>query len=410
MAALERLNAAQETQMTLIENPSTKIEDHISYYGAVRTEQTLYCAARRKHISRLGICPVPTLATATANARAAIEMQLVLKDLLQSPFAKDSWSLVDFSHERYKAPPTDTLKKHPRIVEVMFDGDPQNKTWHTLWGEIYMRTADGWTVTTSSADAKGIFCVMQGLREYYQLFAPDAERFGTRGTWDVFDQNRRFHFPPSSSSDRVDGVPDGPEPRGGDRPTSTPVAAEPDSPSRCVSRDLGRRGSGGPRCRWGTRVHPYVVPGGGGLLVSSCASSPLQSRVSPGAERHQEGGPRPPSPDSTEEARRQAPVAAAGPPAGQFDLLQGTGCSPCVLIEGNGNKVKCLRYRLKRGHRHRFGHITTTFWATGDEGSDRQGNGTILVTFESTSQRKLFLDHVSIPGELTVRSVTISQD
>lgn len=274
-----------------------------------------------------------------------------------------------------------------------------------------MRTADGWTVTTSGADAKGIFCEMQGIREYYTLFASDAERFGTRGTWEVIDQNRRFHFPPTSSSDpdTVDGVA-GPAaaPRRGEGPSGEPVPAEPDSPSRCLARDPGRRGSSCSRGRGGARVHPYVVPGGGGILVTAPPPSPLQSRVSPGSSRHQESGHRPPSPDSTEE-ERQAPVAAAGP-AEQFDLLQGRGHSPCLLIEGNGNKVKCLRFRLKRGHRHRFGHITTTFWATGDEGSDRQGNGTILVTFGSSSERKTFLDNVSIPSELNVRAVTISKD
>lgn len=411
MAALERLFAAQETQMHLIEKPSTKLQDHITYYGAARAENALYCAARQKKITRLGMCPVPTLATASANAKAAIEMQLTLRDLLQSPFGAENWSLVELSHERYKAPPEDTLKRDPRIVEVVFDGDPQNKVWHTCWGRIYVRTSEGWTLTTSAADAFGVYYIMQGVKHYYQNIHSDAERFSSRGTWEVVDQNQRFTFPTSSShSDTVDGAPGLPaEPRRGDGPSCSPIAAEPDSPSRC-DRLLGGRGACGTWFRGGARVHPYVVSGGSRVLGATGASSSVQSSFSPSSARHSEVSTRPPSPDSTEEEVSPPAVSSTPSPRHrEFDLLQG-GPKPCLLIEGNGNKVKCLRYRLKKNHRPRFANITTTFWATKDNGSDRHGHGTILVTFNCQQHRQSFMDTVSIPTELTARSITISLD
>lgn len=407
MAALERLCAAQQIQMQLIEKPSTKLEDHIAYYSAARTENTLFFAARKKNITRLGFCPVPTLATASANAKAAIEMHLLLKDLLQSPFGGESWSLVDLSHERYKAPPLDTLKKDPRIVEVIFDGDPQNKVWHTCWGRIYVRASEGWTLTTSGVDCHGVFCTMQGVKEYYQPISSDAERFSTSGTWEVVDQNQSYFFPPRQR-DTADGPPAAEEPRRADGPCSS-VAAEPDSPSRCDQR-CGSRGASSSRSRGGARVHPYLVSGGCGILGAARSSSTVQSTFSQSITRHPESCTRPPSPDSTEEEvspPSSSPTHSSRPT--DFDLLQG-GPKACLLIEGNGNKVKCLRYRLKKNHRRRFDNITTTFWATKDEGSDRHGNGTILVTFGSTSARQSFLDQVSIPGELSARSITISID
>nr|AZG02906.1 E2 [Bos taurus papillomavirus 5] len=409
MAAAERLSAAQETQMTLLEKPSFDLKDHISYYGALRTENTIFYAARKKGLTSLGHCPVPTLATAAANAKAAIEMQLLLKDLLRSPFAKNDWSLNDVSHERYKAPPSDTLKRKPRIVEVIFDKDPQNKTWYTLWDEVYVCTVDGWTLTTSGADATGIFVNMQGSRQYYEHFGEDAQRFGTSGTWEVIDQNQRFHFPPSSRADTTDGLPGlQEEPRRGDGPTcSGPAPAIPDSPSRCLSRGFAGRDPGCHRNRH--RVHPYILSGGQGILVTSSSSSTVQGPLSSGSSQHSQSRGRPPSPDSTETERARTPVNSDRQRAGEFDLLKG-GCRPCCLIEGNGNKVKCLRFRLKKSHRTRFLDITTTFWATGDEGSDRQGKGTILITFTDTTQRDLFLGSVSIPGELSVRRITISTD
>ncbi|QYI89519.1 E2 early protein [Bos taurus papillomavirus 32] len=407
-AALERLLSAQETQMSHIENPSTSLGDHLEYWGAVREENALLHAARKRHVRFLGPCPVPTLATSADAAKFAIEMQILLSELLQTQWGKDAWSLGDVSRERYTAAPAYTLKKKPRIAEVVYDGDEANRNWYTVWGEVYLREKEGWTLTVGGVDELGLYYTMHGQKMYYQFFSEDAERFSATGHWQVTDRDQSYVFPPTSMHrDTPDGPGRGePEPRSADGASASegPFAAEPVTSSRCASGGPpGRVLSTGQR--GGARHHPYGVPGGKGVSVPSCSAPSLQSAVSTYYPQASQGGSRASSPDTT----ANGGVTGANQDEGGFDLFQGLLTSPCVLITGNGNKVKCYRHRLKKHHRQRFTYVTTTFWATGD-GSDRHGHGTILVTFPSTDSRQLFLDTVSIPAALTARSVTVSAE
>lgn len=391
--ALQRLLAAQNAQMEHMESASTSLADHLLFWSAVREENTLLHAARRKNVTALGLFPVPTLATSAAAAKAAIEMELILKELLQTPWATDPWSLSDVSRELYLAPPKHTLKKKGRVAEVMFDGDPNNRNWYTVWEEVYMRLDSGWIKATGCADETGLYLKMPGGgKQYYTLFAEDAEQYSVTGSWQVADRDQTFTFPPACR-DGVDGTPGPP----GHRPAATPggAPAEPNSPSRCDPPGPDRRDSTGRR---GWRSHPYILPGSKGVLVTSSGTSSVQSPVSEVPEPVPEEvlcGPS--SPDTT----------GSVDPSDCFDLFHGLLAAPCLLIHGSANGVKCLRHRLKRHHRRRFGCVTTTFWAAGDEGSQRDGLATIMVTFTSEGQRQNFVDNVSIPANMTVRKIAV---
>ncbi|UXR08076.1 MAG: E8^E2 protein [Varecia variegata papillomavirus 1] len=73
-----------------------------------------------------------------------------------------------------------------------------------------------------------------------------------------------------------------------------------------------------------------------------------------------------------------------------------TWASPVLLLKGQGNTLKCWRYRCNKKWRHLFTTISTTFSWVGD-GCDRLGRCRMLVAFDSEGQRKDFLKEVTLP-------------
>ncbi len=400
MSASERLRAAQEQQMLLIEKDSTKLCDHILFWEAVRTENGLLYAARQKGITTLNGFPVPALAVSSSKAKQAIEMQLLLTELLNTTWGRDAWTLTDTSYERYLLEPKCTLKKGPRVVEVMYDNDPANRMCYTAWSLLYMRTPAGWLFATGGADECGLYYTdMTAVRHYYDFFGRDAARYGSTGTWTVRDQDRVFYSGPLSL-----------RPESG---WSEPAERPEDSPDRAVPYPSAGTPSGfGPirssqyRSRTHSRPSPYGSNQCQGVLLRCDSTSSLSSPVSVGLERGEEGEETPPSPDSTDVVT----PPSTPPDPNKFSLFKTSGGQQCLLLSGSGNQAKCFRFRMKKGHRHKYVHCTTTWWTVGDEGAERRGQASLLVTFDSPTQRELFLKTVPIPESMTVQGLTVQAD
>ncbi|ADZ53052.1 E2 [Camelus dromedarius papillomavirus 1] len=424
--AAERLLATQEAQMELIEQDSPSLSCHVKYWGLVRAEMALLCAARLKGHKVLGLCPVPPSSVSTAKAKQAILMELELKSLQETQWGRDAWLLTECSYETYSAPPTCTFKKLPRIVEVMFDGNPANRTWHTCWEQIYTRQPDGWVCSKGGADGEGLFVQdSNGGRAYYQYFADDAKRFSATGQWTVIDKDECFvssttstasefsdsnyrqtetggstRGPPAETvctGDTVDGQAGRTErtsPRLGQTAVSSVSHTYPlESP--CVGPIRKRN------YRPATHSAPvtFLRCSGPGELLPAVPTLPCPVQKS--LARTSEGPETPPSPDSS-----QASAAGA---TSEFELFGGQK-NACLLISGNANQVKCHRYRLRKYRRKRYEHITTTWWTVSESGSVRLGSATILVTFSTPTQREDFLKAVSLPCGMTVKPISVMCD
>nr|AGR88556.1 E2 protein [Bos taurus papillomavirus 2] len=408
--ACERLHVAQETQMQLIEKSSDKLQDHILYWTAVRTENTLLYAARKKGVTVLGHCRVPHSVVCQERAKQAIEMQLSLQELSKTEFGNEPWSLLDTSWDRYMSEPKRCFKKGARVVEVEFDGNASNTNWYTVYSKLYMRTEDGWQLAKAGADGTGLYyCTMAGAgRIYYSRFGEEAARFSTTGHYSVRDQDRVYAGVSSTSSDfrdRPDGVwvaSEGPE---GD-----PAGKEAE-PAQPVSSLLGSPACGPIRAglgwvRDGPRPHPYYFPAGSGGSLLRSASTPVQGSVPVDLAPRQEEEENQ-SPDSTEEEPVTVPRHTSD--ADGFHLLK-AGQSCFALISGSANQVKCYRFRVKKNHRHRYESCTTTWFTVADNGAERQGQAQILITFGSPGQRQDFLKHVPLPPGMNISGFTASLD
>lgn len=404
--------------MACLENGSNSLVDHIKYYAAVRQENALMFAARRAGVKTVGICPVPSLQASAARAKSAIEMQMMCQELLGTVWGKDSWSLSDVSQEMFMAPPSFCFKKGPRIIEVTYDGDENNKNWYTAYNLLYIRGESGWNFATGGADGEGLFYTMNGVRTHYLWFREDAARYSTRGTWQVVDRDQIYQCAVSSTScdssrDAVDGADDGADEGNseGANTGETPLAAQPNTGAGFSSGPGAIRNSQS-RVRGSLGANPYPLPLRSGLSLCTPPASPVPSPLSLVLERESEITEAPPSPDSSHN-----PPPVISDPEGPgtdaqegFQLFSKAEKTYCLLLSGGANCVKCLRWRLKRYHRGRFKTITTTWWATGNEGFERKGDATILVTFCSWEQRRCFMDIVSIPTGVVSKVVSVSAD
>ncbi|AAN09918.1 putative regulatory protein E2 [Rangifer tarandus papillomavirus 1] len=408
-AASEHLLAAQETQMTLIEKDSTSLRDHETYWGAVRREHGLLYAARKKGLTRLGCVPVPPCSVSAEKAKQAICMQLITRELINSQWANEPWSLCDLSWDRYQANPKGCLKKGARVVEVEYDGNSTNKTWYTTWTVVLTRKTEeeGWEAATGGADEKGLYyTTMHGdKRVYFETFDIDASRWSRTGNWTVRDNDRVFHSNSGAAPSRNDREPiegiwtsDG---RRETRGSDTPDRALPHSPSR-VEPLCGAFRAGENRNRSVHRPTPYrsapPTRNGVGPDSSTGVSCPLPVVLAP---RLQEG---PPSPDSTDVIPKGSDTTP------RFSLLTKTGGQPCLILSGNGNQTKCFRFRCKKHFRRHYEHVTTTWWTVGERGSERQGDACILVTFKNSCQRQDFLKTVPLPPGMQAQGITMHLD
>lgn len=398
-AAVERLRAAQEVQMDLIEKMSCRLQDHVSYWSAVRNENTLLYAARKAGLKTLGHWPVPSLAASANRARDAIKMQQLCAELAKTEWGEEMWSLADASLERYHAPPEYCLKKGARVVEVTYDDDVANTFWHTVWTVLYLRTEEGWSAATGGTDGEGLYYqTVDGERTYYHFYGSDPHLSSPPTKWEVKDKDMVYvsstsPSPSPSSSPHFSETPDGGSGSScghhGDHRSGSSSGGT--HHSNLPSRRVFTGGPGTIRSPLST-AHAFVTSAGSSQRIPT--PSDLQSARAPTPERAPES-PEAPSPDSSQEsAESSTPIFG--------------GTQPCLLLTGGSNQVKCHRHKCKRYHRRKYGHMTTTFWFVGEQGSQRLGQASLLVTFVSTEQRQSFMRDISHPRGIRLQPLSIA--
>ncbi|AEP82744.1 unnamed protein product [Canis familiaris papillomavirus 10] len=186
----KRLNALQDALLNLYEEGSGLLARQVEHWNLLRRENVLMHFARKSGVTRVGMQPVPPLQVTAERAKQAIEIQLVLQTLCDSPWATETWTLSDTCRERWMAPPQRCWKKGSSIVEVIYDGNPENSMQYTLWNRIYYQDlSDTWRLSKSQVDHQGIWYWDCEQKQYYVKFAPDAARFSSTGTWEVVYNN-----------------------------------------------------------------------------------------------------------------------------------------------------------------------------------------------------------------------------
>ncbi|QBR53186.1 E2 protein [Tree shrew papillomavirus 1] len=377
-----RLDAVQAKLLELIERNSTKLEDHVTYWGLVRQENVIYYYARQHGINRLGLNVVPPKNVAEARSKKAIELQLTLESLLKSQYGRESWTMAETSLENWSVEPERTLKKGPQNVEVWYDGDSDNAMQYTLWRDIYyLDNDDKWRKSTSGVQYAGIYFFEGTYRHYYVAFAHDAGRFSNTGTWEVHFNNRVLS--PGSSATTLFGRGAPEEAPAGSRgsrksqslPVSTPLSSSTPAPAQ-------------------RRKRPPAGPQNG-------APASRRRRLGQG-----ESGPalepsRPTAP-SAEEVGRRSQTVGRGPHTRLERLVLEARDPPVLIVTGGVNSLKCFRHRLHRGHKDKYVACSTGFhWVKASSG-EKGKEGKVLVAFSSRQQRQTFLSTVPIPSGFTV--------
>ncbi|AEO16193.1 E2 [Canis familiaris papillomavirus 8] len=186
----KRLNAVQDDLLNLYEEGSDQLQRQVEHWNLTRQENVLLHYARQSGVMRVGMQPVPPLQVSAERAKSAIEMQLMLQSLCDSPWATETWTLSDTCRERWLADPPRCWKKGPCTVEVVYDGDADNSMHYTLWQRIYYQdSSDRWQMSKSQVDHSGIWFWDCEHKHYYVKFATDAERYSATGVWEVVYNN-----------------------------------------------------------------------------------------------------------------------------------------------------------------------------------------------------------------------------
>lgn len=355
------LELVQEELLSLYEKDSDKLEDQVRQWKLISRENAILYGARKRGIMRLGMHPVPTLASSETRARQAIEMTLYLESLQRSVFAEEPWTLNETTRERFLAPPEYCFKKGGQQVEVVFDGDRNNSVSHTTWQFIYYQNGnDLWHKVPGNVEYEGLsYTEITGLKVTYLSFADEAKRYSRTGQWEVFLNNKPI-LPSSGTTTR---------PSPGRNPAQTPRATK-QTPSKTSPRGVRRRG--GPL---------------------------LRSR---GRRRSTGGGY--PSPEEVG-ASHKTPAKRSSGRLGE--LLESARDPPVILLKGRANVLKCFRFTIKKKHKELCRLISTTYHWTSAEGTQRVGAARVLVVFTSPDQRAKFLKTVKIPSSITYVSLNM---
>lgn len=346
--------------MDLWDKDSTDLADHVQHWSLLRREAALLTAARVSGVSRAGLQVVPSLASCESKAKDAIQMHLLLKSLQCSSFARETWTLSQTSAEMWRTVPRDTLKKHGYTVEVVFGHEEENKMHYTAWGSVYVpgiSPEEGWQKVTSDVDSCGVHYTAWGVRVTYVDFGSEAEKFGGAGDWEVRVKGTviHSHAPVTSSTDSCcQSVP-----KPADNDTTLPSTDCVDLGSRTPEEDTRGRGR--------TSHWP---------LTSTPAPLPVACRPFSTHQTHSHC-------DNNHIRKQQEGCHCGG--------------SPVIILKGEPNQLKCMRYRLNRNHRALFQNVSST-WCWSSASTDGGGTrGRVTVTFESEEQRRRFRAKVSIP-------------
>lgn len=348
------LELVQDELLNLYEKDSDKLEDQVRQWKLISRENAILHAARRQGIMRLGLHPVPSLASSETRARQAIEMSLYLESLQKSVFAEEPWTLQQTTRERFLAHPQYCFKKGGQQVEVIFDGDRANSVSHTAWEFIYYQNGnDLWHKVPGTVEYEGLsYTEITGLKVMYLSFADEAKIYSRTGKWEVFMNNKPIL--PSS----------------GTGTSRNAAQASRKTPSKASPRRVRRR-TGQP---------------------------PLRTRRSP-----RTGGDYP----SPEEVGASHRTPAQGHRGRLGRLLEDARDPPVVLLKGRANVLKCFRFSLKQKHKGLCRLISTTYHWTSAEGTQRVGDARVLIVFNNPDQRTKFLKVVRIPTSIAYVSLNM---
>lgn len=403
----------QEQILNLYEQENTDLASQLLHWRLVRRSSAVQFYARKQGLKRLGLQPVPSLASSEASGKQAIEMTILIDSLLKSPFAQESWTLQDTNADLVlHTEPQRTFKKLPYTVEVWFDNDQDNTFPYVNYRLLYVKDENNyWYKTEGKVDYDGFYYEeANGDKAYFKLFAEDATVYSKTGKWTVHFNNHIL-FPPSSSSRPLTGpssvvVIDSDEEQPGPSKTTdtgagqTELGAIDSDQSEEEAERTRRRSPGGSQATGGGlrqgegQGEPSSPPVKRAKADSSGGVRRRGARggggTGGGGRRRSGGGS---APTAEEVGRRHFLVAQRG--LSRLGRLQEEARDPSVIIvQGPANCLKCWRFRLSR-YREYFENSTSVFrWVTKpcDAPESR-----ILVSFKSTTQRQQFITYVKIP-------------
>lgn len=373
----DRYDSVQDALLNLYENATNDLETQIQYWDLTRQEHIILYYARQQGLKRLGLHPVPSLATSEHKAKDAIKMTLYLRSLQESPFGNEPWSLTETSLELFNTPPSNCFKKDGYTVDVLYDRDPEKLFPYTGWHHIYFQGEDNlWHKTQGQVDYYGLYYYDDfGDKVYYIKFDEKAKTLSVTGEWEVKFQNKTISPSVTSSS------------------TSTWKSASSPGPSSSrhseTREESYRRLQEEPESGLGTTKTATAVR----YTRGRRQREPGTPRGTPAKRR------RAATPDSTRSAvPSPEQVGSSHRSVGReyssrLERLQAEAWDPPVLIvKGGANTLKCWRYRFKTRNSKLFLYATTVFkWV------DLDNDSRILLAFKDENQRTLFVNTVTLP-------------
>ncbi|AAZ39516.1 E2 protein [human papillomavirus 106] len=366
-----RLDVCQEKLLELYEKDSDQLQDQILHWHLVRWENVILYKAREAGHLHLNHQVVPVQLIAKAKACKAIEVQLALKTLLKSPYGTEPWTLRDTSQEMWDTEPKQCWKKRGYTVDVKFDGEESKTMCYTCWRDIYVQSIadDTWDKVTGHVDHAGLYYVHEGTRVTYVKFSQEAQTYGSTGTWEVHVGGHIIYdaFDPSVSSTQDTEQ----EPLSTTRPTDPSHTDQPDA----------------------TTPTPVLGP-----APTFVPPPPKRQRLGYGPQHTEQ-------PDSTGDrgqrlARDNARDQCNPDGANQHRNISVGHGAPVIHLRGDPNKLKCLRYRLKKHTPVLFTKASSTWrWSTCSSPTDAN-SAFVTLWHDSVEQRAKFLATVTLPKDI----------
>lgn len=375
----DRFAAQQEKQMTLIENESTQLTDHIEYWNSVRLENVLGYYARKEGLTQLGLQPLPVLQVLEYKAKEAIKMSLLLNSLNKSEYGKEPWTLAEVSAEIVNTNPKNCFKKKPFTVTVYFDNDEKNSFPYTNWDSIYYQDDNSvWHKVHGKVDTNGLyFQEITGDIVYFALFQPDAERYGHSGQWSVKYKNTTLFTSVTSSTPG----PSSTEPASQRRATTHTVSKQKTPRKRKHETDEDTDGES-----------PSSTSSGFRLRRRRREQGESTSRASSSRRRGGNGGAV--SPEEVGSRTRTVPTQGL---TRLRRLQEEARDPPIIILQGCPNTLKCFRNRVSHKHHSLYTDATTVFHWVLANCQDKKESARMLIAFTDNRQRDAFLAHVTLP-------------
>nr|AYA93391.2 MAG: E2 protein [Human papillomavirus] len=374
-----RFDALQDRLMNLYESAPKTIEAQIDIWETIRKEYVLYYYGRKEGYKNFGLQPLPVLSVSEYKAKEAIQQVLLLKSLRDSPYGREEWTLTDTSAELTHTQPRNAFKKGPYTVEVFFDNDPKNSFPYTNWKWLYIQDEqENWYKTPGLADVNGLYYEdNHGDKNYFVIFASDAQTYGTTGEWTVkFNNEYMSSVPASTSQDLLSGSLQGSSK--GFVSSSRDTVSHPQTPRRKEAEEGG--------------------------ASSTTASPPSVRRRRRGPQQGERTTTR------TKRRRLEEDISSTSPEQvgsgtdlvprrglKRLERLKAEARDPFViLVTGAANSLKCWRFRIKKSQAS-FLCVSTVFTWAGIHADACNQNHKMLIAFSSSIQRDIFIRTVTFP-------------